>query len=100
MQKYSATLDGKNFPLNLEGETALFGFYTTRRVKASTPEEAESAAVAMIRGDVNLLDVIDISVASNPEIFLDDISKLKLWSCLGDKGYTYYRMECECHLKN
>ncbi len=86
-------LEGRNFPLNLGGQLGLYGFFTTRRVKAASPEEAELAAIALIRKDRSLLDAIDGVESSNPEIFLDGIYKLNFWSRLGGAGYSFYPME-------
>jgi hypothetical protein len=93
MPKYSVILEGKNFPMNVEGRRELWGFATTRRVKAKDPEEAELKAVEMIKKDKSLIDAIVKDDPVVPTIYLDSMYKLSWWRRLGGKGYTFYTME-------
>ena len=95
MPKYSVLLEGENFPLKLEGETRLYGFYTTRRVKAENEEQAELIAVAEVKSDESLLSSIDREFEVEPKIFLESISKISWWSRLKKTGYTFYPMDSE-----
>ena len=93
MKKYSVILEGKNFSLTFNGVTELYGFYTTRRVKAINEHEAELVAVKTIKNDPELLGVINKSSNSSPRIYLERMHSLKWWNKLGGKGYTFYKME-------
>jgi len=93
MPKYSVILEGKNFPILSNGNAELFGFITTRKVKASDLNEAELKAVELIKKDPSLISSLDLDHEVTPEIFLDSIYKLKWWNSLGGKGYTFYKMK-------
>ena len=90
MAKYSVFLKGENFPLKLEGETKLYGFYTTRRVKAKNEEEAELMAVAAIKSDPKLLSSVDRDFEAEPRIYMESIRKIGWWSRVKITGYTFY----------
>lgn len=95
MPKYSVLLEGKNFPLKLKSETMLYGFYTTRRVKAENEEQAELLAVAKIKSDSELTSLIDSAFNSEPRIYCEGIRKIGWWSRLKLTGYTFYPMDSE-----
>ena len=95
MSKFKVTLEGKNFPIVIEGDTKLYGFYTTRRVRAVNALDAESVAVELVKSDPSLIKNMDLSSTSNPEIFLISVEKLTFLSRLGGSGYTFYCMEEE-----
>ncbi len=92
MPKFRVTLKGKNFPVIWEGETQLFGFMATRKVKAENPEAAEIAAIQLIKEDPELIAIIDPAEPSDPQLYLDDIQQLSWWHSLGGKGYTFFPM--------
>jgi hypothetical protein len=45
---------GENFPVNIDGEVLLCGFYTTRYVEAASPSEAETLASELLFADPDL----------------------------------------------
>src|SRR5690606_29399107 len=45
---------GENFPINIEGEVILCGFYTTRYVEATSASEAETIASELLFSDPDL----------------------------------------------
>jgi len=79
----------------MNDETRLFGFYTTRRVKARSPDEAVDRAITLVQTDQELLNLIDRDFAVNPHIFLDQFAQLGFWSRLGGSGYSFFSMESE-----
>lgn len=95
MPKYEVMLEGKNFPVFVDGKTEVLGFFVTRKVKAVSEKEAELKAVAMVRGDKKLISTLDTSHDAKPKIYLDNINQLSWWSLLGGSGYIFYPMECE-----
>ena len=54
MPLFRCFINGKNFPGSLIGEPEPIGFYTTRFVVASTPEEAEMLALSLLKSDASL----------------------------------------------
>ena len=58
MKRFKVKLHGKNFLLNLDGEPKKFVFYTTRFVKAETPQEAEKIAIILTHQNPNLRDTV------------------------------------------
>ena len=95
MPKYSVLLEGKNFPIKTGGKTELMGFYTTRRVKASTEKEAELLAVATIKNDASLISTMDKTSEAEPKIYMESITELQWWSRLNSIGYTFFPIESE-----
>lgn len=51
MKRYQVMLHGTDFFIEYEGDEQLQGFFTTRWVKASSPEEAELLVVDLIKND-------------------------------------------------
>lgn len=93
MPKFRALLRGEDFPIVTERGVEIWGFYTTRTVRAKDEDEAELAAVALIKSDGSLLEMIDRSAESEPMIYLEALSKARWWNRLGGAGYTFYPME-------
>ena len=93
MPKYSVFLEGENFPIITDGKTELLGFFTTRKVKAASKEEAELLAVATIKNDPGLISTMDKSVEAEPKIYMESIAQLRWWSRLGGAGYSFFPMD-------
>jgi hypothetical protein len=65
---------GENFPgclMKIEGPLA--GFYTTRWVEVSTPQEAEGAAIALLRADPALVVPEGKPRPTNAKIYVEEI---------------------------
>ena len=77
MGKYSVTINGQNFLVNLDGETRKLGFLTVRHVEAGSPEEAELAAVQMVRDDQELRAMVLNNRDDPPTMDVDEIVELK-----------------------
>ncbi len=95
MSKFQVKLQGENFPIVWEGRTEMLGFYATRAVKAGSESEAELIAVDMVKSDSLLIGTMDLTIDSDPKIYLVSIAKLGWWCRLGGEGYTFYPMEEE-----
>lgn len=95
MARYRVLLHGVNFLLELEGERRRFGFYTTRVVRASGPEEAEAKAVELIRGDEQLAGNVLNETDDPPMLYAEEIVKLGPLRGRGgaNAGFTFYRVE-------
>ncbi len=73
MAVFRCFIRGDNFPSILDGRSILFGFYTTRFVEASTPEEAEFLVLEQLRRDPSLR--LPEGVAHNPDarVYFEEI---------------------------
>lgn len=91
--KYRVMLRGENFELDWEGQVKIFGFVTTRWVKAKDTEEAELKAVALIQNDTKLTELIIDESKLTAKIYLEEISKDPWWKRVGGGGYTFYEMK-------
>ena len=93
--KYGVRLRGENFEMIFEDEERNFGFFTTRFVRASTPEEAEIKAVELVKSDKQLIDALLKDRRCDPMIYLEEIWEERWWRRIGGKGYTFFPMEAE-----
>ncbi|MEW5251757.1 hypothetical protein [Microbulbifer discodermiae] len=91
--KYGVRLQGENYELEIDGKKKPFGFITTIFVKAKTVEEAEIAAVNLVRNDVLLNGLM---ISGSPYISTlrsTEIWEERWWKRLGGKGYSFFPME-------
>lgn len=94
MPKYTVKIQGNNCLLNFEEETELCGFYTTRTVKSSSPEQAEQFAIEIVRNDPELTSM-SVESPSIPTYEIVSIEQTYWWTRVGGKGYTFYPMDSE-----
>lgn len=57
MHKYRVFVHGENLLTEADGVRQRHGFYTNVFIEALTPEDAESAAIELIRQDTHLRDI-------------------------------------------
>jgi len=93
--KYGVMLRGENFEIKSEAGVENFGFFTTRFVKAITPEEAELVAMEMVRTDKSLLETLFSESKLESKIYLEKMWSERWWKRLGGDGYTFFAMESE-----
>ena len=94
MKLFSCSIEGRNFPLDLDGEPALLGFYTTRFVRAESPEKAELLALELLRADPTL-DVAPAKRTSRTMIYFDSIEEIDSipdGASEPGTGYVFYPM--------
>ena len=92
MGKFKVLINGANFLLNLEGREQKVGFYATRFVEAATADEAESAAVEMLRADEWLTSSTRNEKTDTPMLYVEEIvevSRLKKDADV-NTGFTFY----------
>jgi hypothetical protein len=94
MKLFRCLINGVNFPLEFEGEPALMGFYTTRFVRAETPEQAELQALEILRTDPKL-DVPESRRTKEAMVYFEEIEEIA--SVPDDipesgTGYAFYEM--------
>lgn len=94
-QKYSVIIRGENFQLNFEGQANTYGFVTTRRVKASTVEEAKKEAIKLVENDAQLqsLMVLIQNEEIPPTLYVEEMYELSWWKTLGGKGFTFFNQD-------
>lgn len=95
MKIYRVLLRGENFLLNIEESVRLFGFYTTRFVESLNEDDAEQAAVDLIRNDRSLRDRVLNAQADPPMLYAEEIDEIYESAHDGKVGggYTFYEQE-------
>lgn len=91
-KKYSAMVRGENFLLDYEGEIKMYGFVTTRNVKASSIDEAKELAIKLVESDDDLQSLMNDEQSSinPPTLFVEEMYDLSWWKKLGGKGFTFF----------
>jgi hypothetical protein len=77
MSKYRVLINGENFLLNFDGQLQKLGFYVTRVVDARNPDEAELAAVNLVREDAHLKGNVLNERDDPPTLFADEIEEIE-----------------------
>ena len=94
MKLFRCFVHGVNFPLDLDGEPALLGFYTTRFVRAENAEQAELQALELLRADPKL-DAPPERRTKDTMVYFEEIEEID--SIPDDvnesgTGYAFYTM--------
>lgn len=91
MPLFRTLIRGERFLIESEGQIKLLGFYTTRFVEASDPEDAEYKAVDLIRNDQALRECIRNTKSDPPTMFVEKIDELEQGEELpSNTGYTFF----------
>lgn len=93
MNKYSVTIEGSNFLINIEKIDQKYGFFTTRFINAENSSSAEKKALDYISNE--LKDIVLNKQSDPPMMFLDKIEKVETF---GDQktpgsGFTWFKDE-------
>jgi hypothetical protein len=90
---YRCLVRGEGFPLVLEGEELdLFGFYTTRFVDASSPDDAEHIATRLILADPSLVVSMGAPAADGARLYFESVDRVDEQGA-PNGGFTFYRMK-------
>lgn len=75
MHWYRCFIRGENFPRQIgeDREFTLCGFYTTRWVEAETPQQAETAALALLRAEDNFKRPTDFAGPVDARVYFEEI---------------------------
>ena len=93
MPLFRCFIHGKNFPGSLLGESEPIGFYTTRFVVASTPEEAEMLALALLKSD-DKLAVPELERTTDARVYFEEIEQVPDdTDQVPGSGFTFYTAE-------
>ncbi len=95
MAYYKVLLEGKGFLIEHEGRIKPHGFFTTRWVKAISPEAAELAAVELLKNDPNLTNLTQNDRESDPPpmVYLEELYVVSWFTYVRRKpgsGYSFY----------
>ena len=90
MKTFRVLLNGRNFYLKLDGEIKHLGFFTTRYVFAASPEDAEEAAVHLIRNDEWLKTATQNRKDDPPRLYADEIEEVVEVPSEDVSGFAYY----------
>lgn len=92
MAIFRVLVNGRNFLLDFDGEARRVGFYATRTVEAATPDEAESAAVELLRRDALLREVTLNEQTDPPMMYVEEIIEVRNGKKDGDAntGFSFY----------
>jgi hypothetical protein len=96
MAHFLVSLEGRNFWLRLDTEPSRLGFFATRLVQAVDEAEAETKAVAMLREDEALQQVLN-EKSDPPMIYCETIvpvDPIRLGN-VSLRGFTFYPEESE-----
>jgi hypothetical protein len=77
MSKYRVLIKGENFLLNSDGQLQKLGFYVTRVVDARNPDEAELAAVNLLREDSQLKGNVLNEGDDPPMLYAEEIEEVE-----------------------
>ena len=97
MKLFRCLIHGVNFPFDLDGEPALFGFYTTRFVCAENSEQAEMQALELLRADPKL-DAPPAKRTKDTMVYFDEIEEITSIPegvAESGTGYAFYNMESQ-----
>jgi hypothetical protein len=96
MGTYQILFHGSEFNVALDGEEgAIAGFYTARRVKAESSDDAFLAALQILKSEEKTESLINESISngSNPRFEAEEIFEVPFWSRIFGrypKGYIFY----------
>jgi hypothetical protein len=77
MSKYRVLINGEDFLLNFDGQLQKLGLYVTRVVDAQNPDEAELAAVDLVREDSRLRGNILNERDDPPMLYAEEVEEIE-----------------------
>lgn len=93
MPFYRCLIRGEDFPGSLAGEPHPVGFYTTRFVEAPSAEDAELAALAILRGEPEFARIRPEERMPGAQVYFEEIEELDASDGRGPGGgFTFYPM--------
>ena len=72
MTWFNCFVEGENFPGSLLGKSGLFGFFASRTVEAATAEDAEVAALGLLKSEP-ILAAGNRTSASDAKVYFTEI---------------------------
>lgn len=99
MTRFEIRLQGENYLLNIDGEPQRFGFFTTRLVRAESPEQAVKIAIIKVHQDAYLQSSVINEGQNRPSLRLVEVRKIGFFRYLrrkSAKGFSFYEEEDPC----
>jgi hypothetical protein len=93
MPFYRCVILGENFPLRVDGQEELHGFYTTRWVQALDEKRAELKAVEMVRRELRPHLPPDHPLARKARMCLDNIGRVGSLPRFRGGGFAWFAMD-------
>ena len=93
MPFFNVMLNGEGVYIAAAGPMpAIVGFYTTRIVHASSEQEAERAAVAMVHRQWLSPEYKSSNTGGAPQLTIESIERTSFWAWLRfhNQGYSFY----------
>lgn len=96
MPVFAVMLRGENFVIDVDEKPTRLGFFTTRWVRARMPEDAELAAVALVKSDQTLIARVHREVEVTPMLYAESIERRPWWQGFrSGSGYAFWEMDAE-----
>lgn len=89
MPVFVVMLRGEDFILDVDGTPTRLGFYTTRWVRARTPEEAELAAVTLVKNDQTLASRVHRDATATSNVVCREHRKVSLVARFQNRRWVY-----------
>ena len=94
MKWYKCSIAGENFPGELINEDKDIGFFTTRFVKADTAEDAELAALTILKEDKNMALPDGVLPTEKAKVYFEEIIEVSKEDVPDiEAGFAFYAMD-------
>jgi hypothetical protein len=95
MDWFACFICGENFSTRIDGKPTLVGFYVTRVVQASSLDEAESKALALLRSEEKL-SPSTFEPSASARVYFEKIEKIAASSVdKTETGFVFFPMDTE-----
>lgn len=95
MANFAVFLQGSDFELSRGGNKGSLGFFITVRVEAQTEEAAASAAIGVVKSDIQLEEAFTVEAANTPIIEVKVIHELLPENRMKNTEFVFFPMEEE-----
>jgi len=92
MPWFKCFMEGENFPGQLIGETSPIGFYTTRFIEASSPNEAEKFVLEKLKTEEELTLPTGSAKPTNAKVYFERIEEVPSHAVGSNGGFTFFVM--------
>ena len=94
MKWFRCLIEGENFPGELIGDHKRIGFYTTRFIRANSPQDAELAAISLLKVDKKLQPPEGVTRSEIAKVYVEEIEEVSTGEVPeGQPGYSFFSMD-------
>lgn len=97
MKDFCVLIRGENFFVKLEDAARLYGFYTSRTVRAADHAGAEALAIESIRRDDRLRGMVLNDPSDPPRLFAEEITEASSSATTETSGLAWFQDESTLH---